>query len=74
MSDDNKFWISINAIIGATLVSIIFLSLSYWKDHNRKIVEMVAGGTDPVEAICALQNDYGKMPVCIILAATKRAD
>jgi len=68
MNDESKFWISINAIIFTAIVFIVFFSTTYWKDHNAKIVEMVGSGTDPVAAMCAMQDDYGKMPVCIILA------
>lgn len=74
MSDTSKFWIACNAIIGLTIVSIVFLSTSYWKDHNGKIVEMIGGGTDPVAAMCAMQDDYGNMPVCLVLATKKTGD
>ena len=71
MNNESKFWISVSAIGGAVVVAVIFLATSYWKDHNAKIVEMVANGTDPVAAMCAMQDDYGKMPVCLVLAAKK---
>jgi len=68
MSDTSKFWIAINFIICAAITAIIFLSTSYWKDHNKKIVDMISTGTDPVAAMCAMQDDYGNNPVCVILA------
>ncbi len=71
MSDESKFWIACSAIIGTTIVLIVLLSTSYWKDHNGKIVELIGSGTDPVAAMCAMQDDYGKMPVCLVLATKK---
>jgi len=71
MNDTSKFWIACNAIAGVTLVLVVVLSTSYWKDHNAKIVELIGSGTDPVAAMCAMQDDYGIMPVCLVLAAKK---
>ena len=73
MSDNSKFWLSCHAILGATIVLIVAISTSYWKDHNKKIVELIVAGADPVAAMCAMQDDYGKMPVCLILATQKGA-
>tara|TARA_R110000851_G_C12691356_1_gene524975 strand:- start:17 stop:265 length:249 start_codon:yes stop_codon:yes gene_type:complete len=69
MNDDSKFWISISAIFAVLIISIVYFSTAYWKDHNAKIVKMVGDGINPVSAMCALQDDYGKMPVCLVLAA-----
>jgi hypothetical protein len=68
MSDDSKFWISITAIFAVLTIAITCASTSYWKDHNSKIVKMIGDGINPVSAMCALQDDYGKMPVCLVLA------
>ena len=72
MSNESRFWIAINAIVFSAIVGIVFLSTSYWKDHNTKIVDLIGSGVNPVAAMCAMQDDYGKMPVCIVLA-TKTA-
>ena len=32
---------------------------------------MVESGVSPVEVTCALQDDYGQMPVCIAIAVKK---
>jgi len=69
MGNEGKFWISMAAIAGVVVISVIFLSTNYWNNHNDKIVKMVADGVDPVAAMCAMQNDYGSMPVCLVLAA-----
>ena len=70
---ENTFWTFFNAIIGATIIAVVYLSTDYWKDQDGKIVELIGTGVDPVAAICAMQDDYGKMPVCVILA-TKGTD
>ena len=69
MSDNSKFWIAINFIICSAFVSIVYVSTQYWIDHNTKIVKMIADGEDPVSAMCAMQDDYGRNPTCIVLAA-----
>lgn len=69
MSDTSKFWIAVNAIAMVGFFSIVYLSTNYWKDHNTKIVQMISDGVDPVAAMCAMQDDYGTMPVCLVLAA-----
>ena len=68
MDSENKFWAATWSIAGLTLLGVIWLSTSYWSDHNKKIVELIGSGVDPVAAMCAMQDDYGKNPVCIILA------
>lgn len=69
MSDESKFWIIISLIVGLTTATVTFLGVGYWKDHNAKIVELVKSGISPVEAKCAMQNDYGTHPTCIVIAA-----
>ena len=69
MSDNSKFWLAANAILGVVLVSVIFISANYWKDHNKKTVDLIGSGVNPVAVMCAMQDDYGIMPVCLVLAA-----
>lgn len=68
MSDESIFWIIVSLVLGLTTATGIFLGVDYWKDHNAKIVELVKSGISPVEAKCAMQNDYGTHPTCIIIA------
>ncbi len=68
MDSENKYWLGFFSIVGIVIISVLFISLSYWKDHNAKIVELIGEGVDPVAAMCAMQNSYGRMPVCIVLA------
>tara|TARA_R110000851_G_scaffold321887_1_gene487585 strand:- start:59 stop:277 length:219 start_codon:yes stop_codon:yes gene_type:complete len=68
MSDESKFWLCINFIVASTLVAIVYFSTSYWKDHNQKVVDLINSGSDPISVMCAMQDDYGNHPTCIILA------
>lgn len=68
MTNDAKFWLSFTAIITIGVCVVIDLGTSYWKHHNNKIAELIEKGTDPVEVMCAMQNDYGNHPTCIVLA------
>jgi len=72
MSEENKFRLLCNPIIGTVILGVVFLGTSYWKDHNKKIVDMVGQGVDPVAVMCAMQDDYGEMPVCIILSSKNK--
>ncbi len=69
MGNENKFWLSLWTIIAMTFSILIVSITGYWIDHNAKIVELVNSGVDPVAAMCALQDDYGRNPVCLVLAA-----
>lgn len=68
MSDTSKFWLGINVLLFTTICIVFALSVSYWKDHNTKIANMVLEGVDPVSVMCAMQDDYGNHPVCLVLA------
>ena len=68
---DNKFWLSFFAILGTVILGVVFIGTSYWKDHNKKIADMVGQGVDPVAVMCEMQDDFGRMPVCIVLATKK---
>lgn len=71
MSNELKFWVSIWAVLSTTILGIVYLTTAYWADHNTKIVSLINDGVDPVSAMCAMQDDYGNNPTCIVLA-TKR--
>ena len=72
MDNESKFWIAVNAIVGAAFLGAVYLGTSYWSDHNRKIVELIGTGVDPVAAMCAMQDDYGDHPTCVILATKSK--
>lgn len=72
MSEEGKFWVWTNITVSLLVVVLSALTTSYWKDHNTKIASMVADGVDPVAVMCAMQDDYGNMPVCLVLAASAK--
>ena len=65
---DNSFLATCGALVAITIIGVFYMFTSYWKDYNTKIVELIGDGVDPVAVVCALQNDFGTMPVCLILA------
>lgn len=67
--DEGKFWLNIIAIIGGVIVIIAFVIAGYWVNHNSKVVELIKLGVPPTEAMCALQDDYGMHPVCLVAAS-----
>lgn len=71
MTGTEKFWVAFNSLVAAVLIALIFSLTTYWTDHNTKIVELIEKGVDPVAVMCAMQDDYGTYPTCIILATKK---
>ena len=71
MNNEQKFWIYFLGICGVVVIVITICITAYWTDHNRKIVQLIKNGVPPVEAMCALQDDYGKNPTCIVIATKK---
>jgi len=74
MNNEQKFLVSITAIAAIAIVLVAQLSVNYWKDHNAKIVQLIEQGTDPVAVMCAMQDDYGRNPVCLVLAAKENVN
>lgn len=68
---DNQLWTSIMVIIGLVAVALMGAFTGYYKHQNEVIAAMVKDGVDPVAAKCALQDDYGRNPTCLVLAARK---
>ena len=68
MDKDGIFWAIIMALFSTIITVILIGSFDYWKHHNRLIANMVNDGINPVAAMCAMQDDYGNNPVCVILA------
>ena len=69
---ENKFWICINTVICSAFVAFIYLSTSYYTGVNNTIAAMVESGADPIAAMCAIQDDYGNHPTCIVLSAKSK--
>ena len=70
--NDNSLYAVIFATLAAVILSIAFAIPNYWIDHNAKIVQLIESGVDPVAAMCAMQNDYGNHPTCVILATKSK--
>lgn len=71
MDGTDKLQISIAGIVGVVIIAVVFLGTNYWDNYNAHIVKMVNYGADPIEAVCAMQDDHGQMPVCLVLATKK---
>jgi len=69
--NDKTFWATVWAVILMGAISTGYFTSHYWIDHNAKIVNLIENGVDPIAAMCAMQNDYGNLPVCLVLAAKK---
>jgi len=61
-------WLSAGGIGETVLLGVVISTQMYWVNHNTKIVQLIENGATAVEAMCALQDDYGNHPTCIILA------
>ena len=72
MSNESKFWIVQWAIFCIAIIVVTLCTTIYWKDHNDKIVELIEKGVDPVAIMCAMQDDHGNHPTCIVLAAKRK--
>ena len=68
MDDEGKFWLGTTAIVAITLITIVCSALRYNDNRDAYIADMVASGADPQKVVCAMHDDYGKNPTCIILA------
>ena len=71
MHSDDKFWATISGLFIILVLGLTSLGTTYWTDHNNKIVQLIEKGVDPVEVMCAMQDDYGNNPVCLISASKK---
>lgn len=68
MKQDDKYWLMLWTVVLAAIVLICLIISLYWQDHNALIAQMVLEGADPVAIMCAMQNDYGNHPSCIVVA------
>ena len=71
MNNDTKLAIAVGMMASAIIITFILANMTYWINHNGKIVALIENGVSPIEAQCALQDDYGKNPTCLVLAARK---
>jgi hypothetical protein len=69
MGDETKFWLGVNLVSWTAVVLLVWIISSYFKDLNGKVAEMVKQGVDPIAVSCALQDNYGNNPTCLVLAS-----
>ena len=69
MNSESKFWLIFNATLLTAIVLVSYMTMSYWKDHNEKVVNMIKQGINPVAIMCAMQDSYGRHPTCVVLAS-----
>ena len=74
MSNESKFWLGINVAILTAVVLVSYMVMSYWKDHNKLVADMVRQGVNPVAVMCAMQDSYGNNPTCIVLASKSASE
>lgn len=74
LDSDQQFLCAMAIILGTFIWSIVHEATGYWEDHNTKIVEMIDKGVDPIAALCAMQDDMGNNPSCVILATKVSKD
>lgn len=68
MDNDQKFWVSIWAIV-ATFILAMSIALSAFNANQDALLhEMVKKGADPIIAACALKGPSGASaaPICIL--------
>lgn len=68
MNSDDKFWLSLWVIAGVIVISVELVVCSYYKDKNAQIVDAIKFGSDPIEVVCAMDNQGGYSQICTILA------
>lgn len=71
MDSNGNFWVSMWLVVATTIVLVATITVSYYKDKNTQVVEAIKSGADPIEVVCALDNDSSFNQVCTILAAKK---
>ena len=69
MSNDMKFWLGFSTLVALIVVTLIIATTMYYRHQNEIMAEMVANGADPLRASCAMQDTYGKNPLCMVLAS-----
>lgn len=71
MSSDDKFWVAQFAILAVIILGIAGYTTSYHKAYDERIAELVEAGTDPLAAMCALEDQQGNNPTCVLLSAKR---
>jgi hypothetical protein len=68
MNDDQKFWLSIWKLV-ATTFCVFVLSVSGCVANNNRVLEgLVASGSTPMEAYCAIRSGSHDAAMCTAIA------
>ena len=60
-------------IIGLALLALVLLSpAACTMRRHHQIAEAIKGGADPTEAKCAIEQDVGHTPQCVLAASRPR--
>ena len=68
MDSESKFLLGLVGVISTTITVIVVSSGFYYTRQNQIVADMVKGGASPIAAMCAVQEDYGTNPSCIVYA------
>jgi hypothetical protein len=71
---EGTFWFLFWVVAAVVVISLASITAIYWTNHNTKIVRLIESGVNPVAAMCAMQDDYGHHPTCVILATKSTPD
>ena len=71
MDKDGKFWVSVWAIVGLTLTSVVAIGCLSAVHTKDTMLDMVKAGGDVLESSCAMYDTLGDSPVCVALASQK---
>jgi hypothetical protein len=68
--NEDKFWIVIWTLAAGLVLILAFCATFNSYINNQSIERMVADGSDPLVASCAILGDY-RSPMCMVIAARK---
>lgn len=71
MKDETKFWIAVVFAGAIVITSLTGAITGYYMKQMQHIKDMVAMGTDPIEARCALYDSFsyeGSALICMEVA------
>jgi len=67
--NENNFWATTWLIAGIVFLLSFTSCTSYYKDKNTKIVQAIESGANPFAVVCAMGDESGNNPTCVITAS-----